>query len=596
MNFIYDIETIKCLFTAVVKCHETGERWVFEVSRRRDDSWSFIQFMLWLGRSDHSMIGFNNESFDYPVCHALIEAGTFTALDAWNQAQNIIGQQRFNRFGSTIWPDQRHVRQIDLYKINHFDNPAKSTSLKIIEFNLRSPHIGEMPHHHSSEYLTDEQIDETIRYNNHDVECTEAFFIECKPAIEFRESLNPDWINYSDSKLGKQIVIDALGAERCYTRENGKRQPRQTLRDSVALADVILPNVSFRLPEFQELHRFLAAQRITETKDVFSDVGADFRGIRYKIGTGGLHGSVERQVIRADEQTDIVDVDVASFYPNLGIRNRLFPAHLGEQFCDVYSDLYDKRAATPKSDPRNGALKLGLNSVYGDSNNPYGPFYDPAYTMAITINGQLQLLMLVEIISLYTGAEIIQANTDGITLRIAKSERAMLQQCLDVWQSHTQLTLESVSYDAMWIRDVNNYIARDVAGKVKRKGAYVVKPEWHKDHSALVVPKVAGDVMLDGADALQSLINWRDPFDFCLRIKTSAGSSLTTTDGATYGRVTRYHVALDGPQFVKTMPSGRVAAVEKDWFVNVCNDMRNFDWCNLELRYYLQQIQKLVIA
>ena len=37
--------------------------------------------------------------------------------------------------------------------------------------------------------------------------------------------------------------------------------------------------------------------------------------------------------------------------------------------------------------------------------------------------------------------------------------------------------------------------------RVKRKGAFEYDLEWHQNHSALVVPRVAEQVMLNGADA-----------------------------------------------------------------------------------------------
>lgn len=45
-----------------------------------------------------------------------------------------------------------------------------------------------------------------------------------------------------------------------------------------------------------------------------------------------------------------------------------------------------------KGTPENAMLKLALNSVYGDSNNQYSVFYDPMYTMKITVNGQLSFV------------------------------------------------------------------------------------------------------------------------------------------------------------------------------------------------------------
>jgi hypothetical protein len=39
-------------------------------------------------------------------------------------------------FRHTVWENQHIVPQLDLYKMNHYDNPNRRTSLKDLEFNI----------------------------------------------------------------------------------------------------------------------------------------------------------------------------------------------------------------------------------------------------------------------------------------------------------------------------------------------------------------------------------------------------------------------------------------------------------------------------
>lgn len=65
----------------------------------------------------------------------------------------------------------------------------------------------------------------------------------------------------------------------------------------------------------------------------------------------------------------------ASYYPNLAIKNRIFPQHLSEDFCDIYEEIYNTRkeakikSKKDKNDKNaiavNSGLKLSLNSLYG---------------------------------------------------------------------------------------------------------------------------------------------------------------------------------------------------------------------------------------
>ena len=105
-------------------------------------------------------------------------------------------------------------------------------------------------------------------------------------------------------------------------------------------------------------------------------------------------------------------------YPNIAISNRVYPEHLTEKFCDIYEDVYNQRKSFAKGTAENAMLKLALNSVYGDSNNKYSVFYDPKYTMNITINGQLSLCLLAEKLLTIEGLKIIQVNTDGVTVAV----------------------------------------------------------------------------------------------------------------------------------------------------------------------------------
>ena len=72
-------------------------------------------------------------------------------------------------------------------------------------------------------------------------------------------------------------------------------------------------------------------------------------GLKYVFGTGGLHASVDSSSWYSDEEWTIIDVDVASYYPWLAIANKVYPEHLGIEFCDIYEGLYEERKQYPKS-------------------------------------------------------------------------------------------------------------------------------------------------------------------------------------------------------------------------------------------------------
>ena len=136
-----------------------------------------------------AQVGFNNIGFDYPVLHTLVRAGELNAKILYDKAMAIIGtQDGENRWAHSVKPSEHFVQQIDLFKIHHFDNRARSTSLKALEFNMRSDTIQDLPFPVGT-VLTRDQIDVLKSYNAHDVAQTKKFYHLSESMIRFREEL-----------------------------------------------------------------------------------------------------------------------------------------------------------------------------------------------------------------------------------------------------------------------------------------------------------------------------------------------------------------------------------------------------------------------
>lgn len=618
--YIHDIENYPnvFLFGAIHALTETP--YIFEISHRRDDRQAFYLFTEYLREHRAEEVGYNNLGYDYPVQHSILNNIMYiTNADIYKKGDSIINAGDENRFAHMVWEKDWIVPQLDLYKIHHFDNQAKRTSLKTLEFNMRMENIEDLPFTPGT-YLTDSQIDTLRQYLIHDLKATLMFYKHSKKLIDFRRELSAkygrNFMNHNDTKIGKDYFIMELEKSGIQCFEPGSRKPRQTHRPSIALNSVIFPYVHFEQPEFNRVLNWLRQQVITETKGVFTDLSADINGFSFDFGTGGIHGSIASQTIRSTENYVIIDLDVASFYPNLAISNELFPAHLGKQFCTIYKNVYDMRSSYPKGTPENAMLKLALNGVYGDSNNVYSPFYDPAYTMAITINGQLLLCMLAEELLKIPGLSMIQANTDGLTVYVPRVFTGQVEQVRHAWEKLTRLQLEEAIYDVMFIRDVNNYIAVYEGGKkVKRKGAYchTTKTDenpkgdlgWHQNHSMQVVAKAAEAALVHNKDIRDFITSHEDIHDFMLVTKVPRNSKLLWGDKQVQN-ITRYYVSTDGAPLTKVMPPlakslklnpdapERRMSVCKGWLTTECNDMKRFNRATLNYDFYIKEAEKLV--
>ena len=698
-DWVFDIETYPNTFTfAAVYANGKGMR-AFEISDRKNEVEELLEFFRKVKSAGHRFVGFNNNNFDYPVVHHILQKarkvhGTdkklkVTAKELYDVAMKLINSSKENKFGSAIKEKDVVITQVDLFKVHHFDNKARSTSLKMLEYNMRSTNIEDLPYPVGT-VLNDEEKDTLIKYNKHDVSETLKFYWYSYDNLKLRADLTKEYgfdcTNFNDTKIGKELFIRTLEKEApgsCYLKTEYGREVRQTKRDKIVIKDCLFPYIMFDRLEFKAVHEWFQRQVITETKGVFSDLmehelgdvakyaemvvkkkklsdpvdkknkryepsedviaecrkaqplgwleekelkspkGAKsyywcwnvaetlnvlINGFRYDYGVGGIHGATQG-TIRSTDSRKIRTLDVASYYPNMAIANEIYPKHLGKMFCKVYADLYIQRKATPKGSAANAALKLALNGVYGDSNNEFSPLLDPAYTMAITIGGQLSLCMLMEKLIDHCNARIIMCNTDGFEYIVDVDQFEEADKWVKWWEDLTKLQMEGDTYKQMFIRDVNNYISITESGKIKLKGAYEYmdfdKLGWHKNHSAMVVPMAVKAQLVDGIDHEEFIRLHENKFDFMLRTKVPRSSSLVLViDGEDVQQqnICRYYPAKEGGgKLIKLMPplveGGEVRrlGIDTEWNVKTCNNINDFSW-GVDYKYYIDQAAKLIEA
>jgi len=159
----------------------------------------------------------------------------------------------------------------------------------------------------------------------------------------------------------------------------------------------------------------------------------------------------------------------------------------------------------------------------------------------------------------------------------------------------------------MFVRDVNNYIGVFEDGSVKRKGAYEWDLEFHQNHRALVVAKVAEKVLVDGAPIRQTVEQWPDIMDFMLRAKVPRSSKLMIEHQGMAPQqlqnTTRYYVAKGGGQLIKVMPPlakkpdvWRRIGIESGWGVQPCNDIRDAGKLPVDFDWYVKEVEKLCLS
>lgn len=612
----YDIETFLSIFCVVFKFKDRYK--TFEISERIDQEKELKAFLKEGVEKGWFFVGFNNVRFDAQVLQWILNGkGGLSKLSGAEKAASImefasgvitkINNREFPPFSE----DKLQIKQIDLFLQNHYNNLARSTSLKWLEYSMNWRKIQDLPYKFD-EILESNKFDDVIEYCINDVDATDEFFNKSKQLIELRfaqHSQNPDLnlMNKSDSSIGEILFLDMMSQKLNIEKKILKN--KQTHHSKIKLKDVILPYINFTTAEFNSVLDYFKEQEIESTKGVFKHI-LNYKGIEYVYGVGGIHSSWDNKIFESDDETIILDLDVKSFYPNISIRNKFYPKHLSEAFCVLYEELYDMRTKIPKSNPQNTSIKLLLNSCYGKSGDSYSFLYDKFFQMCITVNGQLLLSMLIERLSLIDGVEIISSNTDGTTIKLSVKKK---QEVYNVWkwfESITKLELEHAVYKKIFIRDVNNYMAIYDNNKVKYKGAFEIDVEYHKNRSSRITQIAVKRYFVDGIPVEQTVKNHlsgvlyeeienQGIYDFCIgkKIKSNQNYTLETDSEVIKNiedKVIRFYVSSGGVFLYKNYNDGRKEVTVGNNKVTMFMDYYESEDYDIDYNYYIDQANRII--
>jgi len=626
---IYDIETMFELFLVMIYDPEEKRWYKFEVSGWKNEIDAFIRFTE--SHENYYWVGYNNIAFDAQIIEFIIRnhENWINLYDSeivykiYQKAQDIISDGNYN-----VFPEYREenlsLKQIDIFRINHYDNKNRMVSLKRLEFEMDMENLEEMPIHHSKEHITRNDAVLIIEYCKHDILATYQFYLitigetehplyKGNNQIELRQDIEDEFgikcLNYSDSKIGDEMI------KKFYCQEKGisySELPKKgTFRKEILVRNCIAKYVIFQTTELKNFLKRIKSVSL-KMKDDFKE-SIHFYGNVYSFMKGGLHTEQKPYIFEATEDELIIDWDVSSYYPAIIINNGRYPAHLGKEFLRGYKQMFDKRLELKplaKKDKKIkgivGALKLAVNSVYGKSSDMQNWIYDRQLTMFTTITGELSLMMLIEAYEL-EGIRVISANTDGVTIKIYKSRINRMLEINEWWSTLTNYELERTDYSKIIFSTVNDYIAIKTDGEVKLKGDFLVDFELHKNKSARVVPIALKEYFVNNIPVEETIKNHTNIYDFCLRQKSSKdfhyeGIDPKSNKKTIYNKLIRYYVSNTGEKLLKiknpecTTNAPKVSQVEAgEWLMTVCNYLKpSHPLNNINYSYYIKEAYKII--
>lgn len=629
--WVMDYETIVNCFVAVFEAYDRKTRKVFVISKYQNDVVDFVKFLIESKNAKDWHLGYNNIAFDAQITEfVLANAKEFLDPDAeaediarrlYEYAQYVIGKSDRNEF--LDYPEFKlSIRCVDIFKLNHWDSNAKRTSLKWTQFGMDWENVEEMPHPHYERINDKDTLTMVVKYCINDVRSTKAIFTmtdskgtkvmvsQINLRAKLSETYNVNLLSASEPKISKEIFLHFLSEKLGLEKKEIKEM--RTYRKNVVIRDIILPCVKFETPEFIGVHNWFKNLVVDTTildtsEDEIKKKGPKYRmmhkGVPTDYALGGIHGCIASGVYEPKPGRKILSVDVTSFYPNLAIKNKWSPAQIPkDDFCELYEWFFEERKKYPKSNPLNYLFKIVLNSTYGLSKSRYSFLYDPELTFRITVNGQLLLSMLYEMITTrIPNCQPLMQNTDGLEFDIDEKDEELFFAICKEWEELTQLQLESVEYKKMIIGDVNNYIAIYSDGKTKCKGRFEFEElPLHKNKSNLVIPKAWFEYFVNGTDPKDYLKSNRNIFDYCTGSKIK-GNWFFVERGVKEGvfyenklqKLVRYFVSKKGTKIIKCHPDGRQIQLESGPILQtIFNKAVTLPWeeYNIDEKFYLDKI------
>lgn len=422
-----------------------------------------------------TLVGYNNHHYDDLVLSAMM----------WGEPQARIKQLNDDIISgdhpesTLIW--QRRAASLDtLDTMQQID--VSMPSLKQIEGNMGRSIVETTVSFDIDRPLTNAEKQEVFQYCAYDVQNT----------IEVYKLREESYFRVKDALLEMLPARSRL--------KNPRKLNTTTLSADILLEKPLPKWSSIRLPAEVE-HTTDVPQSVWTMWNTANRTNADefsAKSItiqRYDcditFGFGGLHGVASK----GKEFRDVMLLDVGSMYPSIVVNLMA----LGEG-TKVYDEIRQERLKIKKSDPiRANALKLVLNSVYGNLKNQYSILNNPLASVSVCVYGQLALFDLARRLW-EQGYTIVNLNTDGVAfvdyrgIGLGPMERVQTE-----WEQRYRLYLDMDRFSRWIQKDVNNYVAVAEDGHIKTKGGETNKyasDKFFSNNNARIIHMALVDTLL----------------------------------------------------------------------------------------------------
>jgi hypothetical protein len=567
-----------------------------------------------------TIITFNGEHYDLPMITL--------ALCGYNNAQLKAANDMIICKGVKSW------EFYDLYKItrppfiDHIDliepSPGVKISLKVYAGRMFSNKMQDLPIE-PSHSITPDLRPLMSKYRKNDESNTLDLYNKIKSRIALRIKMSDqygiDLRSKSDAQIAEAVIRTSI------ERATGQRLEKPFWPHGTQFKFKPLPFLIYQTSQLQNAYLIICdAPFTTSDKDQVLDeedengnkiktgiiIPTEIKKLRitlgqttYKFGYGGLHSQEHSISHIADAEFEISDHDVASFYPRIILNQKLYPKQIGPLFTGIYNTLVETRLSAKKicKELEHNNLtddlqyeeqvtimeggKVTINGSFGKFGSKYSILFSPDLMIQTTISGQLCLLMLIEMLEL-NGVSVVSANTDGIVIKCPRAFTDRRDYIIKWWETTCQYETEKTEYDAIYQRDVNNYIALKHGKEPKLKGIFA-PPGLQKNPNNSVCVKAVVELITHKTPIEQTIFGETDIKQF-LSVHSVKGSAVK--GDIVLGKAVRWYYGLGETGTINYKTNGNKVP-RSDGAVPLMN-LPNTLPANIDYGWYIREAYKLL--
>ena len=456
-----------------------------------------------------------------------------------------------------------------------------------------------------------EEIPAILEYNDNDVLILAALQKYSKAELQSRLDANKKYKIYSLSDSRSTLADKIMTI--LYSGTTGLNKwefiNKRTFRKIIDFGDIVSTDVYFETKELQAVLKKVQETVVFPLEDNRKPFTYSFvyEGCKYILGEGGLHSGDTPGIFTEDNNSELIDADVSSYYPAIIVQLGVRPAHLSSSFTTVVSEVRTDRMIAKAAGDKSTAdiLKIVINSgTFGKLGFKNSMLYDLQAMFTVTINGQLFLLMLAEAFQM-NGIQVISANTDGLICRVPKDKSDTYYQVCKDWEEQLGYDLEYTKYTKYVRNNVNNYLAVTTNGQFKRKGDYGIGIDISKGYDAPVIALAVNEYFIKGTPVKEFIYNHTEIYNFCIAQKVGGqfdvhyyviiGSEVIIEN---IQKNTRYYVSTTGGVLFKqyrdkpkkiSLVAGRTVTIFNNYI-----DKGNISNYNIQYNYYVARATEFI--